>query len=707
MADVVNTGLAPNDNLGDRLRDGFRKVNTRFNELLATLEGGQPWAPLTAYTATPVRQWVVESGQAYLAISNHTSGAVFATDLAAGKWLSADVAQLILDLANPAMGPALLGYLAPGIGAVPETVAAQMPKRLRPESFGAVSGGVAPCADAFQKMFDAAAAHNVPEIFFPGNSNYLLECNTTDLAYTCSVVIRGLKNCKIYGGKGAKLTQSTDGSGATEYGFFRLEECENVTFTNFEMDGSGIVNDGAGANRSRGIVVGTYDVNNPTTDLAESSGIKVFNVTFRSMGGGVGTTLQNESLDYPTKIRGLSVQYCKFFDIKGQDHGVGVNFVDDLEIRKNRFVNTTPWSPVYGGAGTGPVNMAVDVSAGCHGAEVTGNYVYGYVFGMKSETHLLKGPGANETRESRRVLFENNILEEIGHATLTTWPGASGGLLFGIKANSDGAIVRGNTITPRTIGVTTGGLGVGILGQNTHDRAGKLVIEDNTIGQALYSILHNDTATSRASALCWTTIHDNRLHQPKIHGIVAQSNVKVTKNTIIESLSSAIKVQVPSQTYIHDNIAINCATDNNAVTGTRVVYEQEGTGTFGYMEWLDNKIFDTRGASAAHHGYLLRAYPASASATNKLMFRAGVSEGLLTAISWDYYLSAVGPSLQRNGTVLPAPRVFYVTNSPAITAPWNTLTFNLGDTAILQTPVVGQPKYWTYSTTGWVSAGNL
>jgi hypothetical protein len=29
-------------------------------------EGGQPWAPLTAYTATPVRQWVVESGQPYL-----------------------------------------------------------------------------------------------------------------------------------------------------------------------------------------------------------------------------------------------------------------------------------------------------------------------------------------------------------------------------------------------------------------------------------------------------------------------------------------------------------------------------------------------------------------------------------------------------------------------------------------------------------------
>jgi hypothetical protein len=111
MADVVNTGLAPNDNTGDLLRDGFRKINVRFNELLGTIEGGAAWAPLTAYTATPVRQWVVQSGLAYIAIANHTRTAVFADDLAAGKWLAADVAQLILDLSgeNGSLGVGSLG----------------------------------------------------------------------------------------------------------------------------------------------------------------------------------------------------------------------------------------------------------------------------------------------------------------------------------------------------------------------------------------------------------------------------------------------------------------------------------------------------------------------------------------------------------------------------------------------------------------------
>ena len=185
----------------------------------------------------------------------------------------------------------------------------------------------------------------------------------------------------------------------------------------------------------------------------------------------------------------------------------------------------------------------------------------------------------------------------------------------------------------------------------------------------------------------------------------------MTKNTIIESLSSSIKVQLPSQTYVHDNVSINCATDDNAVTGTRVVYEQEGTGTFGYMEWLDNKIFDDRGASAAEHGYFLRAYPASASATNKLMFRPGVSNGLLTAISWDYYLSQVGPSMQRNGTPTTGPRTFVASNSPQITAPWSSLAWNVGDSALIQTSVVGQPKGWVCTVAGtpgtWVSTGNL
>ena len=103
MADIVNTGATANDGSGDPLRTAFQLINERLQQLLGTLSQ-ITWAPGLSITATPLRQWTVVAGQAYVAASNHTAGATFAADLAAGRWLAVDVAQLIADLNSAAPG---------------------------------------------------------------------------------------------------------------------------------------------------------------------------------------------------------------------------------------------------------------------------------------------------------------------------------------------------------------------------------------------------------------------------------------------------------------------------------------------------------------------------------------------------------------------------------------------------------------------------
>lgn len=97
----VDIGNAPNDDQGDPLRTAFDKINQRFAELRVFLRNRGDWAPNTVYTANPNRDWVIVNGVGYLATSNHTSGATFAADLAAGKWVNADAIQLRADLGQP------------------------------------------------------------------------------------------------------------------------------------------------------------------------------------------------------------------------------------------------------------------------------------------------------------------------------------------------------------------------------------------------------------------------------------------------------------------------------------------------------------------------------------------------------------------------------------------------------------------------------
>jgi hypothetical protein len=108
MSDVVNVGSAANSGDGDALRTAFQQLNVRLQEILGTFTGRGDWATGLAYVATPKRDWVMQGGLAYAAVTNHTSG-VFATDLAAGRWMAIDLLQMQNALAAAGNG-GLLGF---------------------------------------------------------------------------------------------------------------------------------------------------------------------------------------------------------------------------------------------------------------------------------------------------------------------------------------------------------------------------------------------------------------------------------------------------------------------------------------------------------------------------------------------------------------------------------------------------------------------
>jgi hypothetical protein len=169
----VGIGNAPNDAQGDPLRQAFDKINQRFQELRIFVSNRGDWQPNTAYTADPNRDWVIVDGVGYLAASNHTSGATFAADLAAGKWVEADSVQLRADLASTAAGRGaeLVGFKQAGAGAVDRTALAKMREAVSAEDF--FVAGDASAAQMINRAISAIHQAGGGTVFLT-NTNYAL-----------------------------------------------------------------------------------------------------------------------------------------------------------------------------------------------------------------------------------------------------------------------------------------------------------------------------------------------------------------------------------------------------------------------------------------------------------------------------------------------------------------------------------------------------
>ena len=86
----------------------------------------------------------------------------------------------------------------------------------------------------------------VREILLPAGT-MMIKNALNDADYTCALVLSGLRNVRIVGRKGTKFIVGSGGGGSAEFGMFRLEQCEDVEFCGFEMDGSGITITGVGS----------------------------------------------------------------------------------------------------------------------------------------------------------------------------------------------------------------------------------------------------------------------------------------------------------------------------------------------------------------------------------------------------------------------------------------------------------------------------
>jgi hypothetical protein len=85
---------------------------------------GQSYGPGTVGSTTDTRDVVLVGGVWYIATTDHTAGAVFADDLAAGRWMNTDPVQLRGDLATEGLdkGGGMVAFLSTGGALVSTTV---------------------------------------------------------------------------------------------------------------------------------------------------------------------------------------------------------------------------------------------------------------------------------------------------------------------------------------------------------------------------------------------------------------------------------------------------------------------------------------------------------------------------------------------------------------------------------------------------------
>jgi hypothetical protein len=565
--------------------------------------------------------------------------------------------------------------------------------------WGVPTDGVNSATASIQTMIDAAVSGGAKEIFFP-DGTYLLTNTRNDASYTCAIVINGLKNCVIRGTKSTKFTVSATGSPTVGFGFFRLEQCENVKFEFLELDGSGVAVT-TGSNRLFGIAAVNFNVNSASIDLpVTNKQLEFSHLYLHDCGGGIQIIRRTLSIADTPMTDGLSVHDCRMENLLGVDHGVAAPRTRNIHVFNNSFVNDIATKTIQD-------NMAVDISSGAEVAHIHNNYVYGFMFGMKCESTNTAGPSGTEVRASKRVTFENNRLKEIGDPTVFIIPGPSGGDTFGIKVNGKDCLVIGNTVKPRTVNVTTGGLALGIVVVNTHNEDSHVLVEGNTVYGCQYGVLQNDTTSTTNE--CSVDIRSNRTQDASIYGILAQANCTVDSNRILRAGKSAIAIQIPVEnTFIRNNIAIDCASINNNIIPNTVVFYQEGTGPVGLFTFENNTIVDMRGASAAQYGYYFRT---GIGNTNPFILSPGYTYGLLNALGYDKYFSVVGETLAFDAINSVGPRTLNITNSPAVLFPWSTMTWRVGDRAVMSAPAIGSPKAWVCTVAGtpgtWVSEGNL
>ena len=99
-------------------------TNVAASYTIRTWATGQTYGPGTVGSTTDTRDVVLVGGVWYIATTDHTAGAVFADDLAAGRWMTTDPVQLRGDLATTGTdkGADMVAFQSTQVGAAVRTL---------------------------------------------------------------------------------------------------------------------------------------------------------------------------------------------------------------------------------------------------------------------------------------------------------------------------------------------------------------------------------------------------------------------------------------------------------------------------------------------------------------------------------------------------------------------------------------------------------
>lgn len=393
------------------------------------------WVTATLYL---VKDLVLVSGTWYVAVTQHTASAAFATD--AANW-RVHQGMTAADLALPAAA-AGLGFQPEGTGAIATTVQAQLRDMARNiKNFGAVGNGVADDSVALLALVNS------------GSKYIYLEAGKT---YFSSQSIPVPDGVEVFIGNGANISfNRVQTSLVVSSLFYSVNRTKKLTMEDMELQYTGQFDYGT----SYGGIVAGIDIN--TTSGCERirlKNIKAYGFNFAGIAvGRVGTFANPNSY-----IKDVVIEKCHSHSNRAC--GIWYGWVDGITLHRNRM----EYNGLSGDVGTGygcagasdayPKNVTVtnnfsnfnwrkgiDLHAGYNvmitNNQLLGNFMFGIAMPIRNN-----GNNTFDLQPLGSVLISGNIISDSqpsgAFTPISIQVDTSAGMVYTAASNSYKTIIK-------------------------------------------------------------------------------------------------------------------------------------------------------------------------------------------------------------------------------------------------------------------------
>lgn len=433
---------------------------------------------------------------------------------------------------------------------------------------------------------------DITEIIIPDVPHRLRCTESGSFSYGAAIELDGLESVHFKGsGYNQAVMPATGGGGASGFSLVRAQNCNNIEFSGFRIDGDfANFDNGQAGTRSGAFIFSTFN-RETLAPLQPMSGIHVHHIQCDNIGGFV--WVSRLTATHAPEITNIKLNDNWGLDAAFVNNCITLSICKKGEVKRNKFTNT-PY------AGSPVPTLFVDVSRGCESVSVEDNEGRFFVFGMKSE---IAPAGSPSFLPSKNISFRRNRLIEIGDPLkLSAGEGSAAGGTYGIKVYSSTVEVVDNFISERVQNRSGGGLSSGIYAQFAADTVeGVTRITGNTIEGCVTGILQGRAVSDGKAP---TFIMSNILRSTRGAGIIIQADCTAQDNTIIGSSTAGVSIQIAANSRVVRNTLINCGSTNSPPLNQG----DGGSSTAaGYFEFLDNNVIETRTSGFPNHAYFLQA----------------------------------------------------------------------------------------------------